>query len=90
MSHSIADQKKMLARIRRIRGQAEAFEKSVAGNAECAAILQQIAAIRGAVNGLLTAVLEGQLHTHAVSNVPARQHHVEHQHLLHLLKVCLK
>lgn len=87
MSHSIADQKKMLARIR---SQAEALEKSVAGNAECAAILQQIAAIRGAVNGLLTVVLEGQLHTHAVSNVPARQHQVEHQHLLHLLKVCLK
>lgn len=90
MSHAVHDKNKILARIRRIRGQAEALEKAITQESECTAILQQIAAIRGAVNGLLTVVLEGQLHEHEVSSVPAKQHHLEHKQLMHLLKVCLK
>ena len=90
MSHVIQDKKKILARIRRIRGQAEAVEKAFAQEHECTAILQQIAAIRGAVNGLLMVVMQGQLHEHEGASVPARQHHLEHKQLMHLLKICLK
>lgn len=90
MSRGIHDDRKVLARMRRIRGQAGARERAVAQEAGCSAVLQQIAAIRGAVNGLLTAIPEGQLHEHAVSSVTAKRHHVEHKHLLRLLRVCLK
>lgn len=90
MSHVIQDNKKILARIRRIKGQAEALEKAFAQEHECTAILQQIAAIRGAVNGLLMVVMQGQLHEHERASVPARQHHLEHKQLMHLLKICLK
>jgi DNA-binding FrmR family transcriptional regulator len=90
MSYVVQDKNKILARIRRIRGQAEALEKAVTQNEDATAMLQQIAAIRGAVNGLLMVVLEGRVHGHADSKVPAKQHHLEHRQLIHLLKVCLK
>ena len=58
MSHTIRDKKALLTRVRRIAGQAAALEKALEQESECAAILQQIAAIRGAVNGLMGQVLE--------------------------------
>ncbi|NKC03366.1 metal/formaldehyde-sensitive transcriptional repressor [Ochrobactrum haematophilum] len=47
-----------MTRLRRIRGQAEALERAVEAGTECAALLQQIAALRGAANGLMAEVLE--------------------------------
>ncbi|AGI23063.1 metal/formaldehyde-sensitive transcriptional repressor [Pseudomonas sp. MT3] len=64
MGHTIKDQKKLLTRVRRIKGQSEALERALEQGSECAAILQQIAAIRGAVNGLMAEVLEGHLRDH--------------------------
>ena len=64
MAHTIKGKAKLLTRVRRIRGQAEAIEKALEAEAECAAILQQIAAIRGAVNGLMSEVLEHHLRDH--------------------------
>lgn len=64
MSHTIKDQKKLLARVRRIKGQAEALERALENGGECSAILQQIAAVRGAVNGLMAQVLEGHVREH--------------------------
>ncbi len=90
MAHALHEKSRVLARIRRIRGQAEALEKAVAQGADYSVMLQQIAAIRGAASGLLTTVLEEQIHAHEVSPVPARHHHLEHRQLIHLLKVCLR
>jgi len=67
MPHTKKDKKKLLTRIRRIRGQTEALEKALDAGAECSGILQQIAAIRGAVSGLMTEVLEGHIRDHLVS-----------------------
>jgi len=64
MPHTVRDQKKLLARVRRIKGQTEALEQALERETECAAILQQIAAIRGAVNGLMAEVLEGHIREH--------------------------
>lgn len=44
-----------------IRGQIDALERSLEGDAECRAILQQIAAVRGAANGLMAEVLESHI-----------------------------
>lgn len=51
----------MLSRVRRIRGQTEALERALEAGSECAALLQQIAAIRGAVNGLMSEVMEAHM-----------------------------
>ncbi|MEW7865975.1 metal/formaldehyde-sensitive transcriptional repressor [Aeromonas diversa] len=64
MSHTIHDKKKLLARVRRIRGQSAALEQALEQETDCGAVLQQIAAIRGAVNGLMLEVLEGHLREH--------------------------
>lgn len=64
MAHTVRDKSKLLARVRRIKGQTEALERALQGEVECAATLQQIAAIRGAVNGLMAEVLEGHLREH--------------------------
>ncbi|EJR6685858.1 formaldehyde-responsive transcriptional repressor FrmR [Escherichia coli] len=55
------EKKKVLTRVRRIRGQIDALERSLEGDAECRAILQQIAAVRGAANGLMAEVLENHI-----------------------------
>lgn len=64
MAHTIRDKKQLLTRVRRIRGQADAIERALESELDCIAILQQIAAIRGAVNGLMTQVLEGHVREH--------------------------
>ena len=54
MPHSPADKKKALTRVRRIRGQLDALERALEDGADCAPVLQQLAAVRGAVNGLMS------------------------------------
>lgn len=61
MPHSPQEKKRVLARVGRMRGQCEALERALQQGADCAAVLQQIAALRGAVNGLMAQVLESHL-----------------------------
>lgn len=55
------DKKRALTRLHRIRGQCEGVERALAAGEDCGPILQQIAAIRGAVNGLMAEVFEAHL-----------------------------
>jgi len=64
MSHTIDEKPKLLGRVRRIRGQVEALERALDAEKGCAEILHQIAAVRGAINGLMTEVLEEHVRTH--------------------------
>lgn len=58
MPHSPEDKKRILTRVRRIRGQTEAIERALENGDPCIAILQQIAAVRGAANGLMGEMME--------------------------------
>lgn len=64
MSHTVQDKSKLLGRVRRIRGQVEALERALDAEKGCAEILHQIAAVRGAMSGLMTEVLEEHIRTH--------------------------
>jgi len=66
MSHTIRDKQKLKARTSKIQGQVIALKKMLDEPHECAAVLQQIAAIRGAVNGLMREVIKGHLTDHLV------------------------
>jgi DNA-binding FrmR family transcriptional regulator len=66
MAHTIRDKTKLLNRVRRIRGQLDALERALGEEAECNEVLQQIAACRGAMNGLMAEVLEGHVRFHVV------------------------
>ena len=52
--------------MRRIRGQIEAVEKALDGDEDCSAVLQTIAATRGALNGLMAQILEGHIREHVI------------------------
>jgi DNA-binding FrmR family transcriptional regulator len=56
--------------VRRLRGQIEAVERLLENESDCTDILQQIAACRGAINGLMSEVLEGHIRFHLVERGP--------------------
>lgn len=88
--HTIRDKSKLLTRVRRIQGQAAALEKQLGQEGDCIAILQQIAAIRGAVNGLMAAVIEGHLVDHVVHEPKLAQRQEDLDVVLQVLKSYLK
>ncbi len=67
MAHTSRDKQKLLQRTRRIRGQVEALEKLLEREHDCSAVLQLIAACRGAINALMAAVLEGHVREHVLA-----------------------
>lgn len=73
--HSPADKKKALTRVRRIRGQLDALERALEAGADCAPVLQQLAAVRGAVNGLMSEVLESHLRETLAQPAASPQQH---------------
>ena len=66
MSHTIKNKQKLILRSRRIRGQFEAFERIVDEGRDCSDVLQIISAARGAVNSLMTELLEGHIRHHVL------------------------
>jgi DNA-binding FrmR family transcriptional regulator len=67
MSHTVRNKTTLLARVKRIRGQVEALERALEAEKGCSEIMQQIAAFRGAANGLMTEVIEEHVRTHVAS-----------------------
>ena len=91
MPHTIKAKKQLLTRVRRIKGQAEALEKALEQGTDCSAVLQQIAAIRGAVNGLMGEVLEGHIREHlGVVEVPAEQRSRDLENVVTVLRSYLR
>ncbi|HLZ99040.1 MAG TPA: metal/formaldehyde-sensitive transcriptional repressor [Steroidobacteraceae bacterium] len=66
MSHTIRDQKKLLARVRRLRGQVEGIERALAGEAGCEQVMHLIAGARGAMAGLMAEIVEDHVRSHLV------------------------
>lgn len=62
--HTIENKKKLVARVRRIRGQLEAVERAIEQEAGCALVLQTVTSARGALNGLVGELIEGHIRTH--------------------------
>jgi FrmR/RcnR family transcriptional regulator, repressor of frmRAB operon len=56
--HPLRDKRGLVNRVRRLRGQVDAIERALAGDASCSDLLQRITAARGAINGLMAEVLE--------------------------------
>jgi len=66
MAHTIRDRGKLLNRVRRIKGQVRAVERLLEEEQDSSLVLQTIAACRGAINGLMIAVLEGHVRHHVL------------------------
>lgn len=67
MSHLSKDKAKLLARVRRLKGQVEAIERSIEAEAPCGEVLNLVASVRGAVSGLTAELIEDHIREH-VSN----------------------
>jgi DNA-binding FrmR family transcriptional regulator len=91
MAHTVKGKKQLLARVRRIMGQAAALERALDKETDCSAVLQQIAAIRGAVNGLMAEVLEGHLREHLGPDVEeAHRRGEDFEQIVSILRSYLK
>jgi DNA-binding FrmR family transcriptional regulator len=92
MAHTIRDKKKLLNRVRRIRGQLDAIGKALEEERDCSALLQLIAACRGAMNGLMVEVLDGHVRMHVLDpdKDPTSQQAKAVQELLDVVKAYLK
>jgi FrmR/RcnR family transcriptional regulator, repressor of frmRAB operon len=66
MSHTILEKKKLLSRVRRIRGQVEAIERALETEAGCEQVMHLLASTRAAMASLTAEVVEDHIRTHLV------------------------
>ena len=92
MAHLIRDKKKLINRVRRIRGQLNAIERDLEEELDCTSTLQTIAACRGAMNGLMAQVLEGHIRFHVVDpdKKPASEQSKATQELIDVIRTYLR
>ena len=68
MSHLEKEKQKLVARIKRIRGQVDSIERSLTQGADCADVLMLLANVRGGINSLMAEVLEDHIRLHLLSS----------------------
>jgi DNA-binding FrmR family transcriptional regulator len=92
MAHTIKEKKKLLNRVRRIRGQVEAIERALDQEAECSDVLHNISACRGAMDALMAEVIEGHIRFHILDpkNKPTRDQSQAADDLIHALRAYLR
>jgi len=66
MGHVSKNRDKLLNRVKRLRGQIEAIQRSVEANEECARVLQQATACRGALDGFIVEMIEDHIREHVI------------------------
>jgi DNA-binding FrmR family transcriptional regulator len=68
MSHLEKGKQKLVARIKRIRGQVDSIERSLTTGDDCADVLMLLANVRGGINSLMAEVLEDHIRLHLLSS----------------------
>ena len=68
MSHLEKEKQKLIARIKRIRGQVDSIERSLTTDDDCADVLMLLANVRGGINSLMAEVLEDHIRLHMLTN----------------------
>lgn len=74
MAHVEQEKAKLLNRLKRIGGQIAAIERAVEEETECARILQQATACRGALEGFIAEVIEDHILEHLIDETLAKDH----------------
>ncbi len=67
MTHTVREKAKLLACVRRMKGQMEAIERALEAETGCEQAMQLIAGVRGALAGLMAEVVEDHVRTHLVN-----------------------
>ena len=90
MAHTIRQKAKLIARVRRIRGQMDGLERALESEADCAEILRQLASARGALSGLTAEVMEGHLQDHVITAPGEADRAAAGQELMEVIRAYLK
>ena len=92
MAHTAKNKEKLLARIRRIKGQVNAIESGLKDEDECTDLLNLVASTRGALNGLMSELIEGHVMEHVLDHhkKPSREQILAAEQLLAVVKAYLK
>jgi FrmR/RcnR family transcriptional regulator, repressor of frmRAB operon len=69
----LRDKRGLVNRTRRLRGQVDAIERALDGEASCSDLLQRITAARGAINGLMAEVLEEHVREYLIEPANAEE-----------------
>ncbi len=88
MGHIRENEKKIITRIRKIKGQLDAVEKGISSGKDCSSILQTLSACRGAMNGLMGELIEDHIKEHIMqdSNHPVTEQDKSSVELVKILK----
>jgi len=62
------ERQKLIARIKRIRGQVDSIQRSLTTGDDCADVLMLLANVRGGINSLMAEVLEDHIRHHLLAN----------------------
>lgn len=90
MAHTVREKAKLLARVRRMRGQMDAVERALEGEAPCGEVLQLLASIRGALAGLTGEVIEGHLREHVVHVADEKERALSADELASVLRTYIR
>lgn len=68
MSHLSREKLDLLNRTKKVVGQVESAQRALEEDAECAGVLQRLAAARGAISSLMRELLEDHIRNHMPRN----------------------
>jgi DNA-binding FrmR family transcriptional regulator len=92
MAHTVEEQKRLLNRARRIRGQVEVVVRALEEESECSETLHAISVCRGALDSLMAEVIEGHIRFHVLDRErdPTEEQTRAAEDLIDALKTYLK
>lgn len=90
MAHTIRQKEKLIARVRRIKGQLEGVERALEAEVACAEVLRQLASVRGAMNGLTAEVMEDHLREHVLAAETDAERHQGGEEMIEVIRTYMK
>ncbi len=89
-THTTHSKEKLVLRVKRIEGQVKAIEKAILNDTDCHHVLQHLAACRGAINGLMSELIEGQVLFHVLGSKPKPEQIEAAEQLVDIVNAYLK
>jgi DNA-binding FrmR family transcriptional regulator len=90
MSHTIQHKAKLLARVRRMKGQVEAIERALEAERGCTDVLQLVASVRGAMNGFTAELVEHHVRGHILEARDLKDREKGADELIDVIRTYLK
>jgi len=90
VNHIVSEKKKLLNRVRRVAGQIEAIERALDDEKDCATVLHLIVAARGAINGLMSEVIEDHIRLHVIDPAKSAERQRGAEELIDAVQAYLK